>query len=121
MPQVPPSGMLTPNPAAASTANLGEASAAAAKVKQALDILEMALPGLPVESPLHKGVRTAINSLAKDLPKSSATGQGLQDSLMRDMALRKQQMSPMLAAMMQQQGGGAQQPPGMSPGQPAGA
>ena len=109
--------MMTPSPAAAPSANLGAQALAAGKVKQALIMLEMALPQLQLESPLHSAVRTSINALAKHLP-AGGQDQGIQQSMLRDLALRQQQQSPMLAAMQQRGGSPA---PGGSPGQPAAA
>lgn len=111
-------GMMTPTPAAAPTANLGAQAHAAGKVKQALLVLESALPELELSSPLHAAVRTSINALAKHLPASGGQDQALQASMLRDLALRQQQMSPMLAAM-QARGAPGGAPPGQSPGAPS--
>lgn len=92
--------MMTPTPAASPTANLGAQSHAAGQVKQALIMLETALPQLALESPLHGAVRKSINDLAKHLPAASASSPGLQNSMVRDLALRQQQQSPLIAAMM---------------------
>lgn len=114
-----PSGILTPTPAAAPTANLGAEAHAAAQVKQALMMLETALPQLGLENPLHGAVRTSINALAKHLPAASDQGQQMQQSMLRDLALRAQQSNPMVAAM-QARGAPGAPPPGM-PGHPPGA
>ncbi len=109
MPAAP--GMLTPTPAAAATPNLGSNAAAAEKVKQALLILEGALPEIDLATPLHKAVRNSIDALAKHLP-AGAQHQGLQTSAIRDLALRAKQQAPMLQALMAKgQGGGAAAPP----------
>lgn len=92
--------MITPSPAAAPSANLGAAAHSAGQIKQALIMLETALPNVPIDSPLHAAVRTSINALAKHLPAGvGPQSEGLQASMMRDIALRQQQMSPMVAAM----------------------
>lgn len=115
LPGQPPPGMMTPVPAAQASPNLGAAANAANKVKQALIVLEESLPGIPLDSPLHQAVRTAINGLSKSLPQmSEGAGPGLQQSMLRDMAMRQQTMAPMIAGM---QGGGA--PGGQPAPQPA--
>ena len=115
-------GMMTPTPAASPSANLGAQASAAGKVKQALILLETALPMLELSSPLHGAVRQSINGLAKHLPAASGQqDRGLQESMLRDLALRQQQQSPLIAAM-QQRGAGAPggAPPSPSPGAPPG-
>jgi hypothetical protein len=91
---------------------MGSQAAAAQKVKQALLMLETALPELELSTPLHGAVRTSINALAKHLPQGEQN-QGLQASAIRDLALKQKQQAPMLQALMQkaQQGGGAAAPP----------
>jgi hypothetical protein len=113
--------MMTPTPAASPSANLGAQAHAAGQIKQALIMLETALPHLDLHSPLHAAVRSSINGLAKHLPSGGETGAALQDSMLRDLALRKQQMSPMIAAMQAKQGGGQPGMPGAgapTPGMP---
>lgn len=108
-------GMMTPNPAAAPSANLGAEAHAAGQVKQALIMLETALPQIGLQSPLHKAVTSAITNLAKHLPAGSAQQSGIQESMLRDLALKAKQQSPMIAAM---QGGGP--PPGAAGAPPGG-
>lgn len=111
MPAMSP-GMMTPNAAATPSANLGAQAAAAAKIKQALLVLEQELPHLELGSPLHAAVRTSINALAKHIPVTGGEDQAQQASVLRDLALKRQQQSPLLAALMARQGAGA----GTSPG-----
>ena len=110
-------GLMTPTPAAAPSANLGAQAHASGQVKQALIMLETALPHIGIETPLHKAVMTSISNLSKHLGQTTS-GQGqdqaLQQSMLRDLALRSQQMSPMLAAM-QARGGAPGAPPGAPP------
>lgn len=113
--QAPQPGMMTPTPAAAPSANLGAEAHAAAQVKQALIMLEMALPKLGIQSPLHGAVLTSVKALAKHLPATGGNDQGIQASMLRDLALRQQQQSPMVAAM-QARGGPPGAPPGAAPG-----
>ena len=109
--------MMTPSPAAAPSANLGAQALAAGKVKQALIMLEMALPQLELSSPLHGAVRTSINALAKHLPASGGQDQGIQQSMIRDLALKQQQTNPMVAAM-QARGAPGSPPAGGAPASP---
>lgn len=110
-------GVMTPTAAASPTANLGAQAVAAAKIKQALLMLETELPNLDIGSPLHAAVRTSINSLSKHIGATGGEDQAQQASVLRDLALKRQQQSPLLAAMLARQGGGA----GTSPGAPAAA
>lgn len=106
-------GMMTPSPAAAPTGNPGAQAHAAQQVKQALIMLETALPNIGLDSPMHSAVRTSINTLAKHLPATAGADQGIQQSMLRDLALRQQQQSPMLAAL--QSRGAPPGAPGASP------
>ena len=110
-------GVMTPSPAATPSANLGAQAHAAGQVKQALIMLETALPQLGLDSPLHAAVRTSINALAKHLPAAGGHDQGSQLSMLRDLALRSQQTSPLIAAMQARQGAaGGPAPSGAAPG-----
>ena len=113
--------MMLTTAAAAPTANLGAQAHAAGQIKNALLMLETALPNVPLDSPLHKACMTSINALAKSLPQGQTPGN--QESLLRDMALRQQQMSPMVAAMQARGAPGAPPPggPGAQPPAPQGA
>lgn len=115
-------GMMTPTAAATPSANLGAQAAAAAKIKQALLMLETELPHLDLGSPLHAAVRTSINSLSKHLGPTGGEDQAQQASVLRDLALKRQQQSPLLAAMLARQGAGAGSSPGAltPPTSPAG-
>jgi len=114
-------GMTTPSPAAAPSANLGAQAHAAGQVRQALIMLETALPQLGLESPLHGAVRTSINALAKHLPAAAGQEQNLQASMLRDLALRQQQTSPLLAALAARGAGGGAPGAGATPPTTAGA
>jgi len=115
-------GMLTPTPAAAPSANLGAQAHAAGQVKQALHMLELALPNVALDSPLHKVITSFITGAAKHLPEAGGADKGIQESMLRDLALKAQQQSPMVAAMQSrgaQPGGpppGGAQPGGPQPG-----
>lgn len=104
-----PGGPITPTSAAQASPNMGAQANAAGSVKQAVMLLEKVLPEIEIGSELHQAVRSAINGLSKHVPKM-AEAQGLQQSMLRDLALRQQQQAPMIAAM---QGAGAR--PGAMP------
>ena len=91
---------MAPTSAAQASPNMGAQANAAAKVKQAVMLLQTALPELEIGSEIHQAVRTSINSLSKHVPQM-AEQQALQQSTIRDLALRQQQMGPMIAAMQQ--------------------
>jgi hypothetical protein len=106
-------GIMTPTPAAAPSANLGAQAKAAGQMKQALTIVEMALPHLPLDSPLHKVATSFITGVAKHLGSAGGQDQGIQASMLRDLALRQQQQAPALRPGMPPQGGApAPSPPG---------
>lgn len=78
--------------------NPGEAAQATAQVQEAVDLLEKALPGLPVGHPIHKAVTSAISSLSKHAPPGSASpGLGLQ--AMKQALMDKMKSSPMAALL----------------------
>ena len=112
-------GVMTPVAAATPSANLGAQATAAAKIKQALLMLEQELPNLDLGSPLHGAVRTSINALAKHIPASAGQDAGQQASMLRDLALRAKQQSPMLQGLLARRGA-AGGPPGAPPSPPAG-
>lgn len=89
---------MQPTSAAQASPNLGAQANAAQSVKQAVMLLEKVLPEIEIGSELHQAVRTAINGLSKHVPKM-AEAAGIQQSMLRDLALRQQQMGPMIAAM----------------------
>ena len=106
---------MTPVSAAQASPNHGAMANAAQAVKQAVLMLEQVLPQIEIGSELHQAVRSAINGLSKHVPKM-AEQQGLQQSTIRDLALRARQMAPMIASMQQRGGApGGAQPPGMPP------
>jgi len=103
-------GIMTPTPAAAPSANLGAQAHAAGQMKQALHMVEMALPNLPLDSPLHKVATSFITGTAKHLGSAGGGDQGIQASMLRDLALKAQQSAPPLRPAG---------PPGAPPGAPA--
>ncbi len=102
-----------PGPASPPTGNPGEMVAAMAKVREAVRIMEKALPGLQVGSKPYEAVVESIRKISKEIPATeampgitNATLMGLQ----RDAREGAQQQALMRA--MGQGGGGM---PGASP------
>lgn len=105
-----------------STGNPGEVAASVSKAREAINILQMALPGFPVASDGHKAVLKAIEQLTKVMPEAEASPD-LQQNTLRQLMQQAQQNAPMMAAMraLQARGGagmpqpGAAAPPGAGP------
>lgn len=98
--------------------NPGEEANGVAMVQEAVDILEKALPMLPVGHPIHKAATGAISSLSKHAPpQAGSPGVGLQ--ALKQLLASKMQQSPMAALLAAKGGAGAEggAPPGM-PGMP---
>jgi len=81
--------------------------AALAKVREAVHLLEMALPQIETGSDQHKAVIDAIQKLGKAVPASDEIP-GVQQSALMDLQQRAQQTAALRQLMAQQQ---AQQPP----------
>lgn len=122
--QMPPSGGL-PGPLAQAPANAGamvspqgnqgNIGAALVKIKNALKMLEEALPLVPMGDELHTDLLNTMKQLSKPLKKSSDNPQMEVGSLLQ-MAKQNAQSAPM-AAMARMFGAGqagAGQPPAMS-------
>lgn len=75
----------------------GNAAGAQEKVAQAVKLLELALPDLPMGAEVHKAVSGAISSLAKHAPQSSDPG--LSQSALRDLMQHAAQQAPLMALM----------------------
>lgn len=106
-----------------STGNPGEAAAAIMKVREAIKILQQALPAVPVGTDIHKSLLKAITDLSKVAPQAEASP-GTQQTTFRDLQAQAQQTAPMMALMralgskapgMAGAGAGAQ-PQGAAPG-----
>ena len=70
----------------------------------ALQQIQMALPGLPQGSPLHKDALDAAKRLSRHLPQGAPTA-GVQMTGMRDL-MQQIMRSPFMAQIMQQLKGG---------------
>lgn len=79
------------------------------KVRTAVQLLETALPGIPIGTSPHKAVLSAIQQLSKEVPSSEAVP-GVQMTQLTGLAQQAQQSAP-LQALMRQLGQGAPVPP----------
>jgi hypothetical protein len=106
---IPPMGS---QPATQATGNPGNAVAASAKVRQALDLLSESVIDLPDE--LKRTVQDALDKLRPKFPGGPATQQ-IDENALRQFVADKQKNPGLdrLAAGMQGGGGG---PPGAPPG-----
>ena len=105
---LPPSLMGQPpigsaGPAGPRSGNPGAAADSMTKVREAVHLLEMALPGLPVGSEPHKAVLKMIQDGAKLVP-SQGEEPGVQQSTLAGLQDRAKQQS-MLQALMSSMGG----------------
>lgn len=122
MPGMAPPGMPAPGgapPVAVPQQNQGNMAQAMMQVKQGLELLQKALPMLPMGDETHTDVMQAIAKLSKHVAKGQATGQdkGMQlQQLMQMIQQAKSAPNPALAKM----GGmpGPNTPPAVAGGAP---
>jgi hypothetical protein len=100
---MPPAG--TTGPASVPTQNPGVMADALSKVREAVRLLEMTLPGLQPGSDPHKAVLKAITDLSKIVPASAAP-QGVQATTIAGLGADAQKTA-MLRMLMGAMGGGA--------------
>lgn len=106
----PPTGPA--GPASPPTGNPGLAAQALTQVREAIRLLEMALPNIPTGSKPYKAVISAIDKMSKEVPPSAEIP-GVQQATLRGLGEQAQQ-----SAMLQQLsralggGGGGAPPPG---------
>ena len=103
----PPMGA---SPMAVPTGNPGLAANALVQVREAVRLLEMALPQMPPGTDVHKSVLNAISSVSKHIPASGEVA-GVQQTALRDLAQSSQQ-NAMLTNLMRSMGGGQDAGPG---------
>ena len=103
-------------PIALPTANPGGQAKALTKVREALKILETALPDLAPGTPPYKTVLDAITKISKHISAGDAVP-GVQQTALRDLAQQGQQNS-MLQQLMKSMGSGSPGPAGNAPGAP---
>ena len=88
------------------------------KMREAIKLIEMALPGLPPGSDAHKDTIDALGKLSKSFPASEEVP-GVQDTQLRALQQKNQQSQAMQAVMRMlggaAGGGGGAMPPGGAP------
>lgn len=94
------------SPATSASGNPGLAANAMAQVREAVSLLQMALPNVPIGSELHKVVLKSITDLSKSAPASEASP-GIQQTAIKDLAANQQQQAPLVALMRSMQGQGS--------------
>ena len=117
----PPMGS---SPISVPSGSPGSQAGAMAKVREAINILQAALPEFPPGSDPHKALLTAISSISKHIAPSAEVP-GVQQTALRDLqsqagksAMLQQVMQSLGGAKAGPGGGGAEPPP---PGMPAAA
>lgn len=98
---MPPMGPA--DPASAPTPDSGLAADSLSKVRTAVQMLEVALPGLPIGSEPHKKVLSAIQSLSQAVPPSNEVPgvQMTQLAGLQQQAGQSQMLQQLAAAMGQ--------------------
>lgn len=81
------------------------------KVREAINLLETALPAIPIGTDSHKSVLSAIQSLSKSVPASEAVP-GVQMSTLAGLQQEAQQQAPLQALVRSM---GTAQPPAQAP------
>lgn len=97
------------DPASAPTPDAGLAADSMSKVRTAVQMLEVALPGLPLGSDPHKAVLSAVQSLSKVVPPSNEVP-GVQMTQLAGLQ-QKAQQSGMLQQLAAAMGQGENVPP----------
>ena len=108
-------------PAVAPQGNAGNTQAAMTKIKNSIQMLQSALPDIPMGNPLHEWVLNTVKNGAKHMTESGEN-KGLELQQLIQQAKNSAQSAPMAAmARMFPQGGGASTPPAMPSAQPPAA
>ena len=119
MPMMPPSLSGQPpmgaSPISVPSGSPGSAAGAMSKVREAVKILQTALPEMPMGSDAHKAVLSAISSISKYVPPSSEVP-GVQQTALRDLqqnAGKNQMLQQVMSSLggANAGGGGASAPP----------
>lgn len=105
-------------PASPPTGNPGLAADAMSKMREAIKLIELALPGLPPGTDAHKDTIDALGKLSKAFPATEEIP-GVQKTQLQGLAQNADKSAMMQAVMRMAQGGGDQAPPpGAPPPQP---
>ena len=119
---MPPAPLMQPpmgsaGPASPPTGNPGMAADSMSKMREAIKLIEMALPGLPPGSEGHKNVIDALGKLSKSFPATDEVP-GVQNTQLKNLAEQAQKTAMLQAVLRQGQGGATPPPPGAAPGGP---
>src|SRR5437899_3595465 len=116
-PQLPPAvtgrAPMGASPMGPPTGNPGQQANALAQVREAIKILEKALPELSTGSEPYKAVLNAISSVSKHV-SPSAEVPGVQQTALRDLG-QSAQSSAMMQSLMRSLAGAGQGAPGGQP------
>lgn len=111
--RLPPGGIgiAAPQP------QMGNQAAAMGKVRNALQMLQEALPGLPMGQPVHSDVLSAVKNLSKHIEPGPAGGahEGPDIQALMQSLKAAAQSAPQAALMRANTGGGAPGAPMMPP------
>lgn len=118
-PMLPPAG--PPSPTSPPTGNPGQVAVASAKIREAIAILEKALPELPTGGPQHEACVESLRKLSKAFPATDHMP-GIQNATLMGLQ-REAREGGVMQSLMKQMGsptGGPPQPPPGGPGTPPG-
>ena len=117
-PQVAP-GPAKAGPAAVPQGNPGNTQAALTKIKTAVEMLQQALPAIPMGTPMHADILDVTKKLAKHLGDDKGGNESNQMQALLSALKQTQQQAPQnaMARMFPQQGAPAMAgaPPGTAP------
>jgi len=105
-------GLGPTGPASPPTANPGLEADAVSKAREAVKLLEMALPKLPTGGEGHKAVIDSLQKLSKAFPATEEVP-GIQNTQLLGLQQQAKQQAMLQAVMRQRQAGAA--PPGATP------
>lgn len=101
-------------PASPPTANPGAMADGVSKMREAIKLIELALPSFPPGTDMHKDTVDSLSKLSKAFPATEEIP-GVQNTQLAGLQAAAQK-NAMMQALMRGQGGGAQ--PGAPPGAP---
>lgn len=102
------------SPLGVPSGNPGQTANAMSQIRQAVDLMQKALPSLSVGSDPHRSVLSAIQSISKVVPPSAEIP-GVQQTQLRDLQQRAQQ-GAMMQALMRAMNSGQGPAGGAAPG-----
>ncbi len=108
------------SPISVPTGSPGANAGAMSKVREAIGILQQALPELPPGTDPHKAVLNAISSISKYVGPSAAVP-GVQQTALRDLqqnAGKNAMLQQVMSSLGGANTGGGGAPPGAAPAQP---